>query len=339
MRNYLVIIVFFLVTMAQAQIMLPAYQAIQYRRSTLPTVITTTVTSITPSKGVSGGTVSNDGGSPVIVRGVCWDTSPGPTIALPTKTNDGTGIGTFISNLVLLTPNTTYYLRAYATNSVGTAYGNQLSFTTSPAAPLQSVTICNQVWSSKNLDVTTYSDGTPIPQVTDNTAWANLTIGAWCYYNNDPANGPIYGKLYNWYAIAGIYDAASLADPALRKKLAPTGWHVPAINEWNTLFDCLGGYLIAGGKMKETGTTHWFAPNVSATNVSNFTGLPGSYRNEFGPFETFWGIGKWGYFWSSTSIGAGDYAYSCYLSSDNEKAITATGNTIRRGNSLRLVQD
>ena len=70
-----------------------------------------------------------------------------------------------------------------------------------------------------------YRDGTPIPQVTDPTAWANLTTGAWCYYNNDPANGAIYGKLYNWYAVAGIHDAASLNNPSLRKQFAPQGWH------------------------------------------------------------------------------------------------------------------
>ena len=87
----------------------------------------------------------------------------------------------------------------------------------------QQVTIGTQIWQSTNLDVTTYRDGTPIPQVTDPTQWANLTTGAWCYYNNDPANGTIYGKLYNWYAVAGIHDT----DPSTPNKiLAPQGWHV-----------------------------------------------------------------------------------------------------------------
>jgi uncharacterized protein (TIGR02145 family) len=168
-----------------------------------------------------------------------------------------------------------------------------------PTPAIASVTICTQTWMLKNLDVTTYTDGTPIPQVTDSTTWQTLTTGAWCYYNNDPANGAIYGKLYNWYAVAGIYDAASAANPALRKKLAPTGWHVPTDAEWTTLTACLGGLSIAGGKMKETGTTHWQNPNTGATNSSGFTGLPGGYRLSSGPFS---GIGNYGDWWSSSEF-------------------------------------
>jgi uncharacterized protein (TIGR02145 family) len=157
-------------------------------------------------------------------------------------------------------------------------------------------TICSQVWATKNLNVSTYSDGTPIPQVTDQNAWITLTTGAWCYLNNDPANGVVYGKLYNWYAIAGIYDAASLANPDLRKNLAPSGWHIPTDAEWTKLIDCLGGDSIAGGKMKETGTTHWESPNRAATNSNGFIGLPGGYRYTDG---LFYGIGKNGAWWSS----------------------------------------
>lgn len=164
----------------------------------------------------------------------------------------------------------------------------------------QSVTNCGLTFTKQNLNVSTYSDGTPIPQVTDPTAWANLTTGAWCYYNNDAANGTTYGKLYNWYAAAGIYDAASLVNPALRKKLAPTGWHVPTDAEWTTLTTCLGGESVAGGKMKETGTAHWNSPNTDATNSSGFTGLPGGYRFDNG---TFLGIGDYGHWWSSSEYG------------------------------------
>src|SRR5690606_33259564 len=105
-----------------------------------------------------------------------------------------------------------------------------------------------------------------IPQVTDPTIWGNLTTGAWCYYNNDPANEIIYGKLYNWYAVN---------DP---RGLAPVGWHIPSDSEWTILTDYLGGFEVAGGKMKETGTTHWANPNIGADNSSGFTGLPGGYR-------------------------------------------------------------
>jgi uncharacterized protein (TIGR02145 family) len=160
--------------------------------------------------------------------------------------------------------------------------------------PLPNVTIGTQVWSSTNLDVTTYRDGTPIPQVTDPTAWANLTTGAWCYYNNDPANGTIYGKLYNWYAVAGIHDT----DPSTPNKiLAPQGWHVPSDAEWTTLTDFLGGEQVAGGKMKSTGTSLWLSPNTAATNESGFTGLPAGCRFGDGSFNT---IGNYGVWWSSS---------------------------------------
>lgn len=147
------------------------------------------------------------------------------------------------------------------------------------------VTIGTQIWTSCNAAVSKYSDGTDIPEVTDPTTWENLTTGAWCYYNNDSANNAVYGKLYNWYAVAGIYDAASLANPSLRKQFAPLGYHVPTDAEYSTLFTFLGGISVAGGMMKEVGTTHWNSPNTGATNSSGFTALPGGIRNSNGTFS------------------------------------------------------
>jgi uncharacterized protein (TIGR02145 family) len=174
----------------------------------------------------------------------------------------------------------------------------------------QSVTNCGLTFTKQNLNVSRYSDGTAIPQVQDQAAWAGLTTGAWCYYNNDPANGAVYGKLYNWHAVAGIYDAASASNPALRKKLAPAGWHVPSDGEWSNLINCLdpnadGGNNfsnIAGGKMKSIGTIQagnglWQEPNTDATNESGFTGLPAGYRRNNGTFSS---IGNFGYWWSSS---------------------------------------
>ena len=159
----------------------------------------------------------------------------------------------------------------------------------------QQVTIGTQIWSSTNLDVTTYRDGTPIPQVTDPTQWASLTTGAWCYYGNSTANGTTYGKLYNWYAVAGIHDT----DPSTpNKTLAPQGWHVPSDAEWSTLTDFLGGESVAGGKMKSTGTSLWQSPNTVATNESGFTGLPGGARSFIGDFD----IGDFGFWWSSSEV-------------------------------------
>jgi uncharacterized protein (TIGR02145 family) len=200
-----------------------------------------------------------------------------------------------------------------------------------PVANLPKVIIGTQVWTTENLDVTTYSDGTVIPQVTDPTAWAALTTGAWCYYNNDSANGTTYGKLYNWYAVAGIHDT----DPNTpNKKIAPTGYHIPSDSEWTTLTTYLGGESIAGGKMKETGTVHWNTPNIEATNSSGFTGLPGGYRDNVG---TFYNIGDNGGWWSSTEFAT---AYACFrrLNYNNGDAYRF-GSDKSNGFSVRCLRD
>lgn len=154
----------------------------------------------------------------------------------------------------------------------------------SPSTPVvPTVTIGTQTWMLKNLDVTTYRNGDPIPQVTDPTAWANLTTGAWCYYENNSANGATYGKLYNWYAVN---------DP---RGLAPAGWHVPSDAEWTTLTTYLGGESVAGNKIKAT--TGWNPySGITNTNSSGFTGLPGGSRGN-GIFRQ---IGNNAFWWSSS---------------------------------------
>ena len=162
------------------------------------------------------------------------------------------------------------------------------STTSTSAVFLPTIVIGRQQWMRENLDVLTYRNGDIIPQVTDPTAWAGLTTGAWCYYNNDPETGAIYGKLYNWYAVN---------DP---RGLAPTGWHIPTDEEWTTLGTLLD-ISSAGGKMKTTGITRWTTPNTSATNESGYSGLPGGARATNG---TFVAIGTSGYWWSATQLSA-----------------------------------
>jgi len=176
----------------------------------------------------------------------------------------------------------------------GTKWCNMLGGSASVAVTnLPSVTIGTQIWSSKNLDVANYRNGDPIPQVTDPTAWANLTTGAWCWYNNDSATyGAVYGRLYNWYAVN---------DP---RGLAPQGWHVPTDGEWNRLTkfidpdadttDCCNN--TAGMAMKST--TGWFNYG-NGTNISGFTGLPGGGRNGSGFFNEVGYIGSW---WSASEF-------------------------------------
>ena len=195
------------------------------------------------------------------------------------------------------------------------------------------VNIGSQIWATTNLEVTTYCDGTPIPQVTDPVAWANLTTGAWCYYNNDPAKGAVYGKLYNWYAVAGIHDELSKTDSTKRKKLAPIGWHVPTDAEWSTLTTSLGGENTAGSAMKEIGFNHWSTNNTDATNTSNFAGLPGGCRF-FGSSTT---LGNYGFWWSFSDAFpklGGSMSLSHSLGSVNK-----TINDKTLGFSVRCVKD
>lgn len=165
-----------------------------------------------------------------------------------------------------------------------------------------SLIIGSQEWQKENLNVSKYSDGTPIPQITDPVTWRNLTTGAWCYYNHSTSNGIIYGKLYNWYAVAGIYDTASFNNPSLRKQLAPNDWHIPTQNEWITLKNFLGNN--AGAQITQIGSVLWPAPNSNATNSSGFTALPGGILNSrpdvLGDVYGFELLAETGFWWSST---------------------------------------
>jgi uncharacterized protein (TIGR02145 family) len=202
------------------------------------------------------------------------------------------------------------------------------------SSPSGTVTICMQVWAIKNLDVDRYRNGDPIPKVTDPTAWSVLTTGAYCYYNNDSATyAATYGKLYNGYAVN---------DP---RGLAPEGWHIPSNDEWNILVKCIdpaadttcsvcSQSTIAGGAMKETGTTHWTAPNNGATNSSGFTGLPGGYRINTGNFIT---VGSYGGWWSSTDFST-TYTWSRRLNYNSSDIFRDFSNK-PYGFSVRCLRD
>jgi uncharacterized protein (TIGR02145 family) len=256
----------------------------------VPIVTTNGTFNITNISAQSLGNVSNDGGSYVTARGSCWSTSSNPTVS-GNHTVDGNNIGSFASYLYPLAQHTTYYVRAYATNSFGTAYGTEISFTTYKSEAITDydgnyyniVTIGSQVWMAENLKTTKYNDGSAIPNVTDNAEWDALTSPAYAWYENNLANKSIYGALYNWYA--GETD-----------KLCPVGWHVPTDGEWTTLTNYVGGESVGGGKLKEIGTTHWNSPNDGATNEYGFTALPGGARLLNGVFYSIGDLGSW---WSS----------------------------------------
>ena len=186
--------------------------------------------------------------------------------------------------------------------------------------------IGNQTWTTKNLNVSKYRTGDLIPQVQDPTLWDNLTTGAWCYYENSSANGTIYGKLYNWYAVTDS------------RGLAPTGYHIPNNSEFMTLINYLGGVLVAGGKMKEPGLSHWLAPNTEATNSSGFSALPGGGRVFQGVFA---GIQNDGTFWSrSTYLEPVPFdGFNCIGTYYDDEFIAPNGFDEQTGISVRCVKD
>ncbi len=257
----------------------------------VPTVTTAAVAAVTQTTAECGGTVTSDGGAAVTARGVCWDTSATPNTA-DAKTVDGSGSGAFSSSLTGLTAGTSYYVRAYATNSAGTGYGSAQSFTTPAASDsvvdidgnvYHIVTIGTQVWMVENLKTTRYRNGDAIPNVTDGFAWEALTTGAYCNYDNSPDSAAVYGRLYNWYAVID------------GRNIAPDGWHVPTANDWATLVGFLGSD--PGGKLKEVGTAHWLDPNTGATNESGFTARAGGQRGYQGVYGA---LGQEAYFWTSS---------------------------------------
>jgi uncharacterized protein (TIGR02145 family) len=302
----------------------------------IPTVTTDSATGITSSSATLGGNVTQDGGSPVTSRGVAYGLSTNPTTS-GNITTDGSGVGAFVSTLSGLTASTTYYVRAYATNGVGTAYGNEISYSTNTnngfsscggvtdvdGNGYQTVQIGTQCWTQSNLTVSKYRDGSSITNITDNTQWSQTntsSTGAWCNYNNDANNGTTYGKLYNWYAVNDS------------RGLCPTGWHVPSDAEWTTLENHLGGSSVAGGAMKST--TGWTSPNTGATNSSGFTALPGGFRTNSGGFTN---VGSHGYWWSSSDAGSG---YAWYrLLNYTQAAVYRNYNGLRTGYSVRCARD
>ena len=186
------------------------------------------------------------------------------------------------------------------------------------------VTIGTQTWMAENLKTTKYNDGTAIPNVTDNATWSTTSSAAYCDYFNNFTNSNTYGRLYNWYTVAST-------NP---KKVCPTGWHVPTDPQWATLSTYLGGEGVAGGKLKETGTTHWLTPNTGATNVTGFTALPGGYRNTSGTFGL---IGNTGYWWSATA-GSSTYSWYYYIYFGNSN-LTRLDHENHFGSSVRCLKD
>jgi uncharacterized protein (TIGR02145 family) len=196
---------------------------------------------------------------------------------------------------------------------------------------MKEVKIGNQIWMIDNLNVANFRNGDPIPEAKTEDEWKKAGENkqpAWCYYNNDPANGEIFGKLYNWYA---VNDA---------RGLAPEGWHIPSDTEWTALIDYLGGKDVAGTKMKSTSWSDNVNDSRNGTNESGFSGLPGGVQGDYGVFS---GIGAKGRWWTSTEDGSEpkfDVSFSLVrlLVSHNGRVFREGGGQTA-GFSVRCIRD
>lgn len=289
----------------------------------LALVTTTKVTSITGSTAQTGGTITDDGGGEITARGVCWSAFANPAV-LDAHTSDGVGTGSFSSSITGLTPEKKYYVRAYAINDAGIAYGQEVSFDTDwgergtftdirDDKDYEWVRIGDQFWMAENLGY--------LPSVNPNGEGdtADLYYYVFDYEGSNvseakaTSNYQSYGVLYNW-------PAAMVS--------CPEGWHLPTDAEWTELSDYMGGASYAGGKLKEAGTTHWLEPNTGATNESGFTALPGGSRQYTDHIIL---IGYYGTWWSASAFSSNCawsrsmsyyYSYVCRYSGSVEDAFS-----------------
>ena len=287
------------------------------KKREVPVLTTSAVTGITGTTAVCGGIVTTEGSDEITARGVCWSTSNTPTIT-DYKTNDGSGVEDFTSQLSDLDITTTYYVRAYATNKAGTGYGEVKSFTTLLADYdgniYTTVTIGMQVWMVENLETTRYNDGNAIPLVQILTEWSSMTTPAYCWYQDNGSAYTAYGAVYNWYAVNS-------------GKLCPTGWHVPSYSEWTVLTTYLTdkGYGFGGSgsdiAKSVAATTGWLSSSETGTvgndqasnNKSGFTAVPGGMFIE----GKYYVLGETGSWWSSTKVDDAAASWSKQLNYSN----------------------
>jgi uncharacterized protein (TIGR02145 family) len=271
---------------------------VSFKTIQIPILESLGITDIGQTTAMVDGNILSDGGSLSFNRGVCWSTKVFPTNADKNIILGG-ATGSISYNLNGLRTNTTYYVRAFATNFAGTGYGNQLTFTTQDYGTVNDITgnvyktiiIGTQTWMAENLNTHHYSNGDYIQNV-GGSEWIGLTTGALCEYNNLPTNGEKYGKLYNFYAVSDS------------RGLCPTGWHVPVETEWNTLTDYLDKNYPAAAKAM-CDTLGWHLSNIINTpgykqldnNYSGFSALPTGTRFINGSYGN---LSYAGYWWSAS---------------------------------------
>ncbi len=316
--------------------------------NTTPILTTHDPVEITSNSAVSGGEILTDGGEFVNARGVCWSLNQSPTTG-DFKTINGTGAGEFHNKLSNLTPNTSFYVRSYATNSIGTSYGLQKSFRTDIPVSYAgegvtdiegnfylTVIIGDQEWFAENLRTTALNDGASILYAPDDEDWEEQSQPAYCWYDNDIIHASTYGALYNWNVIH-------------TNKLCPVGWRVPKDEDWKILessIDSEYGYLHpewnnegdrgydAGAKLKSTSGWDYYGNGVNGIDLFGFNALPAGFRASCCFFTGINGTTQW---WLAENDS--DYRAWRRIVKHNESYVSRTTSSIYSGYSVRCVRD
>ena len=265
---------------------------------TVPVVTTSAVTNVSAISATSGGNITSDGGAVVTARGICWSTTENPTVS-GDHTTDGNGVGNFVSTMTGLEPNTTYYVRAYATNAVGTAYGETVTFITAgqpcPGTPTVSdydgnqyatVLVGQQCWMKENLRTKHYSDGSAVQ---------------YKYPNGQASTQNTYGLLYDWQGVMHGANSSN-GNPSFVQGICQVGWHLPSLAEWEQFATYVGGNqayrcdnnsgYIAKALAASNGWSNyqWNSCNAgynqATNNATGFTATPAGYwwNNNYNDF-------------------------------------------------------
>jgi uncharacterized protein (TIGR02145 family) len=305
---------------------------------TCPTVETADGTNITSYFANVGGNVLSDGGASITERGVYYGSTPNPEkTGTRRQIGVGNGIGEFKTSIAKLLSNSTYYVKAFAANKMGTSFGNEIIFNTSQniEEPVISdidnnvystIKIGNQIWMAENLKTTRYADGTEIINMNDNTTWTTNYFHYGGYCTNPAMNTyvSIYGLLYNFYALIDTHG------------LCPTGWHVPTDEEWTIMTNYLGGESLAADKMKEVGNT-WVLSggelDYSNTNESGFSALPAGFRSTDGGYTPIGTVARW---WASNNL---DFTWDRTMQMFRSDIIRTYTSMHGYGLSVRCIKD
>lgn len=317
-----------------------------------PALKTNTITSLTANSFTSGGTITSDGGATVTSRGICWSSGRNPTVS-DDKYTEGTGNGSYSGNVTGLSPNSVYYIRAYATNIAGTSYGNEVAVCTYAVMDIEgngyhSVTIGGKTWMKENLRATKYSNGDPVgttTPVTKDISAESSPKYQWAY-DGIETNAEIYGRLYTWYAVSDS------------RNLCPAGWHVATASDWNLMINWLmeNGYSYDGsieyGGFNKVGlsladTVLWISSGVpgsignkdypSFRNKTGFSALPSGTRKLTG---LFLGMGSGTSWWTPTETISGSGTAWASVMSYNGTHIIVNGHLkMEVAEPVRCVKD